>query len=158
MHRPNLISFSMLSFALALTSLPSCVVSPGIAPTLPSGTVDSFGVALNEERAEAGHGPLVLNSALQAAASAHATDMVVRGYFAHETPEGRSPRDRMRAKGYRDCVSAENIAEGYRTAPEVLGEWMASPGHRRNNLNPRVNEYGLARVDDTWVLKLGRRC
>ncbi|RYG90666.1 CAP domain-containing protein [Loktanella sp. IMCC34160] len=122
------------------------------------GAVDSFGRRLNTERARAGTGPVVRNPMLEAAAMAHARDMAGRGYFAHRSPEGRGVGDRARAQGYVWCQIAENLAQGQTGEAQVLADWMASTGHRRNNLRSNVDEYGLARVGETWVLVLGRRC
>lgn len=54
----------------------------------------------NQERAKAGCGPLRTNSALTKAAAAHAADMVDEHYFAHDSLDGRSPFDRMKAAGF----------------------------------------------------------
>ena len=89
----------------------------------------------NDERAKAGCGPLRMNSALTKAAEAHASDMVDKHYFAHDSLDGRSPFDRMKAAGYSGGAMAENIAVGYSSAAAVVEGWMNSPGHRQNILN-----------------------
>ena len=38
----------------------------------------------------------------------------------------------------------ENIATGQQTAAEALRDWMNSPGHRANILNPRYTQIGVA--------------
>lgn len=38
----------------------------------------------------------------------------------------------------------ENIAMGQRSSREVVGDWMASPGHRANILNGRYKRIGTA--------------
>jgi uncharacterized protein YkwD len=70
---------------------------------------------------------------LDAAARLHSEDMAARKYFAHATPEGRSPGDRAAAQGYPGGVG-ENIAYGYANARAVVLGWMASAGHCRNIL------------------------
>jgi uncharacterized protein YkwD len=70
---------------------------------------------------------------LDSAARLHSEDMAARDYFAHVTPEGLSPTDRVNAQGY-PGGAGENIAMGYPTARAVVIAWMASAGHCRNIL------------------------
>lgn len=156
-----------LGIAALLVALSGCIIVPipipvvsttGPAKAITGGQVDSFGAALNVERARVGLPPLSVNPALTAAATAHARDMAQRGYFSHSSPDGRRSADRIRAAGYGACATAENIAMGYDTETQALAAWMASPGHRRNNLSRSVNEYGIGRSGDIWVLNFGRRC
>ncbi|GAA2801003.1 hypothetical protein GCM10010522_18470 [Kribbella solani] len=108
----------------------------------------------NQERAKAGCGPLRTNSALTKAAAAHAADMVDEHYFAHDSLDGRSPFDRMKAAGFGGGSMAENIAVGYTSAAAVLKGWMNSPGHRANILNCAYSMIGIGydsgRVKDDW--------
>ena len=125
--------------------------------TPPAGTIAAqVGTILNRERSANGVGALSYNPALNAAAQAHANDMDARGYFGHEGVDGSSPKQRMARRGYRSCVSAENIAQGQRSAPEVMAGWMGSRPHRVNNLRANVKEYGVGFSDErrTWVLVL----
>jgi uncharacterized protein YkwD len=39
---------------------------------------------------------------------------------------------------------AENIAMGQRSSKEAVGDWMSSPGHRANILNPSHRRIGVA--------------
>jgi uncharacterized protein YkwD len=97
----------------------------------------------NQERAKAGCGPLRTNSALTRAADAHASDMVAKHYFAHDSLDGRSPFDRMKAAGFSGGSMAENIAVGYSSAAAVVKGWMNSPGHRQNILNCGYSMIGI---------------
>lgn len=97
----------------------------------------------NQERAKAGCGPLRTNSSLTRAAEAHAADMVDQHYFAHDSLDGRSPFDRMKAAGFKGGAMAENIAVGYTTAAAVLTGWMNSAGHRANILNCTYTMIGI---------------
>ena len=91
----------------------------------------------NAERARHGLRALTVDQRLAAAAQAHSADMVRRGFFAHESPDGRQVWDRAVAAGYAYRKVAENIAAGQRTAEEVVRGWMDSPGHRANILDAR---------------------
>lgn len=102
--------------------------------------------------------PIAHNTQLAAVARAHAADMVARSYFSHNTPEGVGSGARAAAAGIPACGIGENIAFGQTSSAEVFAGWMASGGHRRNMLNPRMASYGLGRVGDTWVLMLYQPC
>lgn len=75
-----------------------------------------------------------------------AEDMVRRRYFAHNTPDGRTPSDLMRAEGL-PCPGwcGQNIIMG-QTADEVsysLNWFMNSTVHRNNLLNSRYAYIGI---------------
>jgi uncharacterized protein YkwD len=120
---------------------------------------------VNAVRKHAGVRPLRPNSQLDRAAQRHAEDMLARHYFAHESPEGRTVRERATAAGYDWREIGENIAEGQLTVDEVMDSWMHSPGHRRNLLDPGFKELGVGlafgRSGDEyqveWVQTFGAR-
>jgi uncharacterized protein YkwD len=112
--------------------------------TVPSGSPEAQVLTLtNAERAKAGCGPLRTNSALVKAAEAHASDMVDHHYFAHDSQDGRSPFDRMKAAGFKGGTMGENIAVGYTSPAAVVKGWMDSPGHRANILNCSYTMLGV---------------
>ena len=76
----------------------------------------------------------------------HSTDMFVRGYFAHDTPEGRDPFDRMRAADVRFLTAGENLALA-RSVPIAHTGLMNSPGHRANILRPEFGRVGIGIMD-----------
>ncbi len=98
----------------------------------------------NNARARAGCGPVTLSPRLSYAAWLHSRDMAGRGYFSHGSPGGGSPASRVNSVGYRWSTYGENIAWGQRSAHEVMGDWMRSPGHRANILNCRFRNVGVA--------------
>jgi uncharacterized protein YkwD len=98
---------------------------------------------VNVERASAGCSPLRSKSLLVGVARAHSLDMGEHGYFAHDSQEGRSPFDRMRAAGYSGGLMGENIAAGQRTPATVMDAWMHSEGHRANILNCGFHLIGI---------------
>jgi uncharacterized protein YkwD len=117
---------------------------PTTKPPAPSGSKEAQVLQLtNNERAKAGCGPLRTNSALTRAADLHATDMVVHHFFDHNSQDGRSPFDRMKAAGFTGGAMAENIAVGYSSAAAVVDGWMHSEGHRRNILNCSYTMIGI---------------
>ncbi len=112
---------------------------------------------VNAERKKAGVPPLKSNSRLDVAAQHHAADMLSRAYFAHQSPEGKTVRERAAAAGYDWRSIGENIAEGQLTVSEVMDTWMHSPGHRRNILDPGFRELGvglaLGRSGDVYQME-----
>jgi uncharacterized protein YkwD len=103
---------------------------------------------LNQERGRAGLQPLVRDPTIDAVARAHSVDMLQRGYFAHETPDGRTPFDRMRAGNVQFSAAGENLALAPTVALAHQG-LMDSPGHRANILHPAFRRVGIgaARAD-----------
>ena len=110
---------------------------------------------INALRRNAGVGDLSRSAALQRAAEAHLADMVRNGFFSHSGSNGSSVGQRVRQQGYDYRRVAENIAMGDRTVSAVLDRWMGSSGHRRNLLDRRLTQYGLAQSGDTWVMVIG---
>jgi len=98
---------------------------------------------LNHERQRRGFPPLHMDERLRQLARQHSRDMLVRGYFAHDGPEGHSPFDRLRAAGVRFHAAGENLA--FAPTVEVAHSGlMNSPGHRANLLNPAYHRAGIA--------------
>jgi uncharacterized protein YkwD len=91
---------------------------------------------------------------LALAARAHAADQSIRHYFAHESPDGFGPTERvgLLARTFLG-LPGENIADcqgrWLGVAPQVLMDsWMDSPGHRDNVLRARFTHLGLGAVQN----------
>ncbi|MFF7522880.1 CAP domain-containing protein [Streptomyces pseudovenezuelae] len=106
-------------------------------------TADEVVVLTNRERARAGLPPLAVDPLLARAAQAYSTDMAVRAFYSHTSPEGTQPWDRAAAAGSTRRSIGENIACGQRSAAEVVEGWMNSPGHRANILKPDFTHIGI---------------
>jgi uncharacterized protein YkwD len=91
-------------------------------------------------------GPLRSSSLLQHVAYDHALEMAQHEYFEHEDLAGRSPADRVRARGYREKLVGENIAYGPKSPEEVVQGWLDSPEHCENIMDPRFAETGMGYV------------
>jgi uncharacterized protein YkwD len=96
----------------------------------------------NGQRAKHGCSALRVDSHLRAAARGHSKDMHLRKYFEHDSLNGATPWDRIKALGY-TLPGAENIAMGYATPKAVVDGWMKSPGHRANILNCSLKAVGI---------------
>jgi uncharacterized protein YkwD len=97
----------------------------------------------NAQRATAGCKALSSNSKLTKAAQGHSVDMADNNYFDHNSQDGTSPFDRMKADGYNFQAAAENIAMGQSTAAAVMTAWMNSAGHKANILNCTYTDIGI---------------
>ena len=101
---------------------------------------------VNGERAKNGLKPLKNDPELTNVARAHSKDMFARGYFAHETPDGKSPFDRMREAHVDFSKAGENLALA-QTLEIAHTNLMNSPGHRANILHPAFGRLGIGIVD-----------
>jgi uncharacterized protein YkwD len=94
---------------------------------------------MNVERAKVGLQPLAFDLDCERASKAHAEDMVGRQYFAHVSPEGWTPDQRLTMVGALPTTQvAENINAFSPTPADVVASWMASQGHRENILSPTL--------------------
>lgn len=107
--------------------------------------------AANRDRAAAGLGPLKWDPALATAAHQHALRMAQMNTLSHQFPGEPPMQDRARQAGARFSLIAENVAEG----PSVTGlhtQWMNSPPHRANLLDPGLNAVGISVVQSGNML------
>ena len=109
--------------------------------------------AINTVRSQQGLIELRRDPVLDAVARAHSLDMAQRHYFAHETPEGLNPVDRLKRGGATGfSLAGENVGLTSRGDPnrEIVEAWLASPAHRDNLLAPAFNAtgVGIARAAD----------
>jgi len=136
----------------------------------PTDEANRFGIALNEGVPAAAQissqpkQPLAMNATLTQAARSHTQDMLTRNYFAHESPEGLSPFDRMTNAGYLYAAAGENLAWRGTTAsldePQtVLDEHqdlfvdagVADRGHRTTMLDGAYREVGVGILRGSYV-------
>jgi uncharacterized protein YkwD len=107
---------------------------------------------VNHERAKAGETPLNSDPRLQAAARSHVDELIAQDYFAHVSPSGVTPVDRIRSEGYIPgpefgYLIGENLAWGtlsLATPQAIVEAWMNSPEHRENILEARYADTGIA--------------
>jgi uncharacterized protein YkwD len=125
---------------------------PSTAPPAPppAGASDQVVALVNAARADAGCGPLRVDDRITAAAQAHSDDMAANDYFSHDSLDGRSFADRVRAAGY-PSPGGENIAQGQRSAAAVHQAWMNSSGHRANILNCGFTAIGVGLNQSSWT-------
>jgi uncharacterized protein YkwD len=106
---------------------------------------------INAERAQHGLEPLVSNAHLEEAAEGHGREMIADNYFAHVSPAGMTPVDRVRRTGYIPSsedgyVIGENLAWGtltLSTPAAIVTAWINSPEHLANILEGSYRETGI---------------
>ncbi|AFY29155.1 Cysteine-rich secretory protein family [Cyanobium gracile PCC 6307] len=128
----------------------------------PRSLIENRALALrlvNRDRQLNGLSPLVEDALLAQAAQLHAQDMLTRRYYAHETPEGKTPTDRFSRLGGQGGVG-ENIMQqtgapgvvlSYRLIEKFQKSWMYSPGHRFNLLTPSYSRFGYGIAADPFT-------
>ena len=97
----------------------------------------------NQGREALGFGPLTENSQLDKAASLKAQDMIAQDYFAHQSPEGKSPWYWIKSANYDYQYAGENLAIGFLDSEEVYQAWNDSPSHKANLFNPNYQDIGI---------------
>ncbi|WP_433946517.1 CAP domain-containing protein [Paenibacillus sp. SN-8-1] len=106
---------------------------------------------VNKERTKAGLSTLVVHDKLRGLAKDKAIDLYKHNYFSHTSPTYGSPFDMMDAYNITFRYAGENIAKGQQTPEEVVKDWMNSPGHRKNILNPHYTLIGVGYYNGLWV-------
>jgi uncharacterized protein YkwD len=107
---------------------------------------------INRTRAEHSESPLLANAQLEEAAESHCQELIADDYFAHVSPSGETPVDRIEKTGYVPgpsvgYVIGENLAwgtYGLATPQSIVAAWIASPGHLANILESQYRETGIA--------------
>jgi len=123
-------------------ALPYTVAVPRPRPELEARMLE----LVNGERVATGLRPLAPDPELVQVARQHSTDMFARGYFAHVTPEGRDPFDRMREARVSFLTAGENLALAPTMQIAHTG-LMRSPGHRANILQRDFGRVGIGIMD-----------
>lgn len=126
---------------------------------------------INEERLDAGESRLSYDNDLAKIARAHSQDMAERDFFSHTSPDGEGVDDRYKNYGYTCRIDldgnwyidggGENIAQTWHGKQVITGsgsniyqseeelaeglvqQWMNSPGHRENLLEPYWENQGI---------------
>jgi uncharacterized protein YkwD len=138
-NRPGLqllVTAAMLCFGL----LSFCAALSGAHGSGPERTLFN---SANRERAAHGLAPLKWSPALALAASQHAQRMAAHNTLSHQLPGEPGMAERATAAGARFHALAENVAEGP-SAAVIHKEWMNSPPHRANLLDPQLDSVGIA--------------
>lgn len=148
-HRPNLfsaMSVAVIVFAVVLFEAGYLVQTKFVflktdflASVLPGALV----ILTNQDRSASGLAGVIEDALLNKAAQAAAKDMVTKGYFAHVSPDGKSPWYWLDQVGYKYSYAGENLAMNFTDTENVETAWMASPTHRANIEKPQYTRIGI---------------
>jgi len=133
---------SMVSFAPIALAAPDAGAATVQESSL---SIQKFVDLTNVSREAVGLPDLRLSAQLDAAAEAHAQDMIARHYWGHYGPNGNeTPWHFISATGYTYTVAGENLARGFNSPEEITTAWLRSPEHAANLLSNRYTEVGFA--------------
>src|ERR1035437_6222792 len=155
-HRPNI--FSALSVFLIIFAI--LVFEAGyfvqtkvvfqktnfLASVLPGALI----ALTNQDRATSGISGVTEDLLLDKAAQAAAEDMATKGYFAHVSPDGKSPWYWLDLVGYQYSYAGENLAVDFTDSSEVETAWMNSPTHRANIEKPQYTKVGIGTANGIY--------
>jgi hypothetical protein len=96
----------------------------------------------NEERTKNNLPTLTINPVLAQAAQLKAEDMASKGYFSHNSPDGKTPWYWFEQVGYKYNFAGENLAVNFSDSEEVTHAWMNSPTHQANIVGRNYTEMG----------------
>lgn len=137
------------TFSIALVFIIIVLIS---VPSLRSNFFDSLSAIYaavlvnltNQNRVAANISELTVNPILEKAAQMKADDMASKSYFAHNTPDGKTPWYWFELAGYKYAYAGENLAVNFQNSEDVETAWMNSRGHFLNIMNPKYTEIGIA--------------
>lgn len=134
-----------LVYSLNSRASETTVQAQPAAPELQPSDIDVYNLynLTNQDRQQAGIALLRLNPSLNASAKAKCDDMVAKNYWSHDAPDGTQPWQFFLAQGIRGHLG-ENLAEAQDSADRDNTDWMNSPEHKDNILDPRFTDVGFA--------------
>ena len=139
---------SRFAIVIAIVSL---LPRPAFAQGNNHGPEQTLFQSANRERTAQGLPPLKWNNALAAAARQHALRLAQQNTLSHQFPGEPDLAERVAQAGARFSTIAENIAEGP-DAESIHEQWMKSPPHRRNLLDPQLDSVGISVAERNGTL------
>ena len=148
-HRPHILRTEIIRSILIIIILVELSVfllptlselnkTGGMAAVLPA----VLSNLTNEERQDQNLEVLIENEYLNKAARMKAEDMALGGYFAHISPEGKTPWYWIEKVGYKYKYAGENLAINFTDSKDVTNAWMNSPTHKANIIKKNYTEVG----------------
>ncbi|MEK7518222.1 MAG: CAP domain-containing protein [Patescibacteria group bacterium] len=151
-HRAKILHNSTLSLVIIFLFLSSFFIQgfkevfPSVLGIANNINVDYLLVLTNKERTNNGVSSLTINASLSQAAARKAEDMFAKDYWAHNSPDGKTPWVFIKDAGYNYVYAGENLARGFSTSEDVVAAWLASPTHKANMLSSNYKDVGFAVV------------
>ena len=148
-HRPHLFSVASIATIAALVIFFEAgylvqtkfvfLKTDFLAAVLPGVLID----LTNESRVAYGVTPVTRDALLDTAAQQAAEDMALKGYFAHVSPDGKTPWYWLNMVGYRYSYAGENLAMNFTDSSDVQTAWMNSSSHRANIEKSHYTKIGI---------------
>jgi uncharacterized protein YkwD len=138
--------------AAATTSAPAAAANKDFTCSIPNFQAE-FLALVNAARAQGAvcgetkmkpSRPLVWSDSLSLASSIHSEDMVTNNFFSHVSPRTGTLSERIHGTGYQYEEAGENLAGGQTSIARAVNDWLKSPSHCTNMLNPNFLELGAA--------------
>lgn len=123
------------------------IVKPGVLGYSSEITVQKVYNLTNDQRQKNNLPVLHYNPVLSASATLKAQDMFEHNYWAHNSPQGKTPWDFFKTEGYQYSVAGENLAKDFYDTDTLMTAWMNSPTHRANIVNDKYQEIGIGVVN-----------
>ncbi len=117
-----------------------------LAAVLPS-VLDNL---TNQNRQAQDLNVLTVSPALNKVAELKAEDMAQNGYFAHTSPDGKTPWYWFNLVGYKYEYAGENLAVDFTDSQDVAVAWINSSTHRANILKSTYTEVGTGVATGTY--------
>jgi len=134
---PMLAVFFLLAAWVAVPGSAFAANTKTVSGTFRFGNAQSVLTLVNKQRSSYGRSSLVMTKELTEVAMMRAAELAVK--FSHTRPNGQSYPSVVP----RNYTCAENIANGQTTPSVVMSDWMNSPGHRSNILDPDFSYIGI---------------
>lgn len=148
--KPNFLLFFLILYLLNQSIIKSLTIAkPGILGYSSEITVQKVLDQTNNERIKLGLEPLVYSPVLSESAKEKAQDMFADNYWAHNSPQGKTPWTFFDAVGYKYSTAGENLAKDFYNTDSLVFAWMNSPTHKANIVNSKYKEIGIAVVNGT---------
>lgn len=141
-----LLFLELIVFILPTLNFATLVNSTNLSAVLPG----ALSALTNEERGRNNLSILAENPILVRAAQLKAEDMATKSYFAHTSPEGKTPWYWFNIVGYQYSYAGENLAVNFSDSQDVTQAWMNSPTHRANIVGRSYKEIGTGVATGTY--------
>lgn len=130
--------FELILFVLPTLSFVDLVRHSNLSSVLPA----VLAAETNNQRNQNALPGLITDDLLTAAAQLKAEDMAAKGYFSHNSPDGKTPWYWLDQVGYSYEYAGENLAVNFSDSIDVTNAWMNSPTHRSNITKVNYTEMG----------------
>lgn len=155
-HRPHILHeknvHRIIGFVVFLEVFAFLIPSIAVISNADTGNIlpSILSEQTNRERAQLNLSQLTVNPTLNKAAQEKADDMAANQYFAHTSPDGKTPWYWLAQVGYNYSYAGENLAINFTDAKDLTQAWMNSPTHRANITKTNYTQIGTGVAEGTY--------